>query len=213
MNYNIRIATTNDIPFLVESVIEAEKAGSDIISYCSLFNINQQKLSEIINNAFTDEVGVVVWDVNTWIVLEDSQGNTIAGLASWIESDNLASEKQKFQYLNYVLRPDLNDKDFKTKISQLQKGALPRNKNSRQLDFLYTNPNFRGKGIMKMLIGYAINNCSESCLQLQVLSSNYSAIKLYEKMGFIEERRLTCNGLKSKGLLADDTKICMTYYG
>ncbi len=212
MNFNIRKAVSADIPFLTESVIEAEHAGTEIISYCTLFNIDKQKLVELIRRAFYNQVGVQVWDIDSWLVVEDHQGIPRAALASWIETPNSSTEMQKFQYLCYMLRPDFNNKELKIKIQLLQKVAIPRKIGATQIDFVYTDKKYRGMGLMNILLKHCILNNAKGSIQLQVLSKNFTAMNLYEKMGFKEETRLTCEGLEAQKLLADDTKICMTYY-
>lgn len=212
MNFNIRKAVSADIPFLTESAIEAEHAGTEIISYCTLFNIDKQKLVELIRRAFSNQEGVQVWDINSWWVVEDRQGIPRAALASWIETGKTSTEMQKFQYLCYMLRTDFTNQEFKIKIQLLQKVAIPRKVGATQIDFVFTDKKYRGLGLMNMLLQHFILDNAHGYIQLQVLSKNFAAIKLYEKMGFKEESRLTCEGLETQKLLADDTKLCMTYY-
>lgn len=212
MNFNIRKALSTDIPFLTESVVEAEHAGTEIISYCTLFNIDKQKLVELISGAFSNQVGVQVWDINSWWVVEDHSGIPRAALASWIETGNTSTEMQKFQYLCYMLRADFTNPELKAKIQLLQKVAIPRKVGATQIDFVFTDKKYRGLGLMNMLLKHCILDNAHGYIQLQVLSKNFAAIKLYEKMGFKEESRLTCEGIEAHKLLADDTKLCMTYY-
>ncbi|MFB7142464.1 GNAT family N-acetyltransferase [Gottfriedia sp. NPDC056225] len=67
---------------------------------------------------------------------------------------------------------------------------------------MYVNPNYRGKGVGKKVLGQAIQHATqiEDILQIElaVISSNISAKKLYESVGFesfgTEKRALFVNG-------------------
>lgn len=52
---------------------------------------------------------------------------------------------------------------------------------------MYISPEFRKKGIAKLLVKTVINHAKKHVLQLHatVVTSNYSALNLYEKNGFI----------------------------
>jgi GNAT superfamily N-acetyltransferase len=213
MKFSIIKARDQDIPFLVDSVINAEKLDTNIISYCTLFNINERVLKEQIKEAFQESMGIIVWDINQWLVAVDEKGNAIAALAHWIENILLDSETQKFKYLSFLNKSNLNNPNFEIVFQALKKIQIHREANVCQFDFLYTKPEFQGKGIMSSLIKNAISHHPNSKFQIQVLECNDKAKRLYEKLGFIQDICKTEKGLKQNNILADDTKINLTYHG
>ena len=44
---NIRRATINDIPFITKSIIEAEKSGTEVLSYSTLFGLNNNEINTV----------------------------------------------------------------------------------------------------------------------------------------------------------------------
>ena len=49
---------------------------------------------------------------------------------------------------------------------------------------------YQGKGTMKKLLNWTIENSAYPCYMLDVASNNEAAIKLYEKIGFVESHRI-----------------------
>lgn len=52
------------------------------------------------------------------------------------------------------------------------------------IDFVATNPAYRGKGIATKLIDYVGNHAGVTSLTLDVVSNNIDAIRLYNQLGF-----------------------------
>ena len=213
MTFSIIKAREQDIPFLVDSVINAEKLDTNIISYCSLFNISEMLLKEQLLEAFQEKMGIIVWDINQWIVALDENGKAIAALAYWMENNLADSETQKFKYLSFLNKSNVNHPNFQVVFQALKKIQIARETNVIQLDFLYTKPQYQGKGIMSSLIKNVISRHPNNKFQIQVLQCNEKAKRLYEKLGFIEDICKTEIGLKHNNILADDTKFNLTYYG
>ena len=57
-------------------------------------------------------------------------------------------------------------------------------------EYVTTLEAYQGKGIMKKLIKWTIENSAYPCYMLDVASNNEAAIKLYEKLGFVESHRV-----------------------
>ena len=58
------------------------------------------------------------------------------------------------------------------------------------IDFVAANPAFAGKGIAKALMANAMEKSAYRGFILEVLGNNENAIKLYEKLGFVEVKRV-----------------------
>ena len=52
----IRQAGAEDIDFLIEAIIEAEKSGSEMISYCGIFGLSQAELIELMRKMLAEDL-------------------------------------------------------------------------------------------------------------------------------------------------------------
>lgn len=55
-NLVIRVATIHDIEFIIETIIEADKSGSNVISACNILNVNEQEYRNILKNILNDNI-------------------------------------------------------------------------------------------------------------------------------------------------------------
>ncbi len=213
MRYLIRKAEKTDIQFLVDCVINSERIHTDVISYCGLFNITEEELRRQIILAFNEEMSVFVWDIDQWLVMLTEDKKNIAALAVWVESTEFNSETQKFQFLSYLNKSKIRDGEFISRFEAIKKLYIPRDIGLVQLDFLYTQPEYRGQGLMTELIEFVFNKYANKSFQIQVLGSNVPAIKLYKKLTFETNIVLTSPGTQEAKLMADDTKLNMIKHG
>jgi GNAT superfamily N-acetyltransferase len=212
MKLNFRKAISTDIPFLIESVIFAEKIDNQTISFCTLFGIDEGIFGHQIYVAMSEKEGILPWDIDHWYVAANNENKPIAALSAWEEPDSFGSEIQKFQYLNFCNKPNLQSSDFLFNVHLLTQLAIPREPSFIQLDSLYTKEIYRGKGIMSGLIEFIFASNPKRTFQIQALGCNQGAIKLYKAKGFIQHTYKHYEGLKERNLLADNTKINFLRY-
>ena len=55
-NLVIREASERDIDFIIETIIEADKSGSNVISACNILNVNEQEYRNILKNILNDNI-------------------------------------------------------------------------------------------------------------------------------------------------------------
>jgi ribosomal protein S18 acetylase RimI-like enzyme len=213
MNFVIRKAESSDIPFLVKAVIHAEKLQTDIISYCTLFSISEEEFADQVQLAFEEEMGIPAWNFQNWSVAMNESNTPLAAISHWKEAGGRGSESQKFQFLSVVNKSKVNENQLKAQFELLQQLGIPRTVGFIQLDFLFTDIQWRGKGIMSKLIQNIFKIFPNETFQIQVLGVNKNAIQLYKKLGFKENERREVDGIKVKRLLADDVKINMINHG
>jgi predicted GNAT family acetyltransferase len=62
-----------------------------------------------------------------------------------------------------------------------------------EVSAIVTHPRHTGKGYAKQLIAHTVNNIfiKNKTPYLHVLENNFTAIKLYEKLGFIARRKIS----------------------
>ena len=147
----IRQAGAEDIDFLIEAIIEAEKSGSEMISYCGIFGLSQAELIELMRKMLAEDLeGQQLCISGFAIACVD--GEAVATCCSWIEgtygiSSSIITGSLLGEYL-----PAANFKEGLSK-NEIMKGIhIERTKGCLQIESVYTLAAFRGKGLIRKLI-------------------------------------------------------------
>ena len=102
LKYIIREATVNDIDFIIEAIIEAEKSGSEILSYSTVFNLSEDELRKIFRLMLLEEIDGCEFSLSSYLVAE-TDGKAVGALAAWVEHRNSPSSFIKSNLLSYFL--------------------------------------------------------------------------------------------------------------
>jgi len=213
MSMTIRQATAEDKDFLIEAIMEAEKSGSETISYCAIFSISEDRLREALANMLDEEMEDQELYIPNFLVA-DVDGKPAATISGWIEKKNgMASSIIKSNMLMYSL-----DRDIllaaAPHLGLMNEVSITRSENALQLECVYTKPEFRGRGLAASLLEAHIKRVKEEgepvdTAQIILLKNNTGAIKAYEKAGFSIVTEKTCNDDAILKLLPGNTKIMM----
>jgi len=150
-NITFRDANINDIPFLVETIIEAEKAGTDKLSYSSIFGLTIEECRKFITEMLFEEVDGCELSISNYLLAE-KDGKVIAALSAWIEGEeSVPSAMIKGNLLNYILpkrcierAAQLNDIVHDLHIDYIQ--------NTIQIGSGYVTKEYRGNNLLGSLI-------------------------------------------------------------
>lgn len=209
----LRNAVSKDIDFIIDTIIEAEKSGSDIISYCNIFEINETDLRGILKVILEEDIQNQELCLSGFIVA-DSAGIPIGAVCSWVEAkDGSPSSIVKASILHYFIKKE-NIEKASEKKELLEELNITREPNTIQIESVYVNNNFRGLGVSGMLIIENIKKhlCLDDKLQkvqIQVAGNNESALKSYKKLGFEIKKKKVCNNKKILDILPSDSKVMM----
>ena len=184
----IRDANINDIPFIVETIVEAEKSGTNIFSYNTIFGLSEEEAKKNIENMLLEEVDDCELSISSFKIAV--LNNIIAGAtAAWIEGfQGLSSAMLKGNLLNFTL-PKACIERAKL-LSPILKGLhIEHTNNSIQLGLVYLKKDFRGMGLVNLLINSHIDFLKQKQKEItevyvQVFSNNLAAVKAYKKVGF-----------------------------
>ncbi len=209
----IRRANTTDIDFLITAIIEAEKSGSEMISYCGIFNITEAELIKALRNMLDENVEGQELCISSFMIAEEN-GEKAAALAAWVEGKTGRSASAiKNDLLIYFL--DRQKVLLATEnISLMNEIGIDRTPGTLQIESVYTAPKFRGKGLSKQLIEAQITDYQKSGdkfekVQVFLLGNNIAATKSYEKAGFtIVKTKQAANKAINK-ILSSDTRVLM----
>lgn len=189
-NLVYRKATIDDIPFLVDTIIEAEKSGTEVLTYSTFFGLSETETRHYLARMLEEEIDGCELSVSSFLLAEID--NTIAAaVAAWIEGiDGIPSTVLKGNLLNYTLPKESLAKaiSLNSLVRETHIEYIP---NTIQIGLVYVATNFRGRNLVNLLINKQIenlvkDNTNPSGVYVQVFGNNRPAIKAYEKAGFRE---------------------------
>jgi ribosomal protein S18 acetylase RimI-like enzyme len=183
VDYTIREATLNDVDFIAKSIIEAEKSGSEKLSYSTIFNISEEEVLRILRLILLEEIDGCEFSLSNYLVAE-TKNEVVGAIGAWVERKETFSSLIKSNLLGYFLPKSsiqyaINEAKIASElVIDIVEDAL-------SLVVVYISPEHRGKQLFALLTdGHIRRNESIQELAIQVMANNIYAIKSYEKYGF-----------------------------
>ncbi len=213
MNSTIRRATENDKDFLITSIIEAEKSGAGIISYCAIFSITEDVFRGVLSNMLDEDVEGQELCISNFLIFE-IDGERAAAVSAWVEgAGGIPSNIIKSNLLmSFIDRQVLLN--AAPALGLMNEINIARTGNALQIECVYTAAKFRGMGLSGRLINEHIRLQQNEGMpidkvQVILLKNNSSAVKAYEKAGFSVTTEKKCSDKAIFNLLPGDTKVLM----
>ena len=188
--YIIRPATTNDIVFLVETVIQAEKSSTSNCGLANYFDVTVEEMRDYLTKLFEEEVDGCEFSLSSFIVIE-YEGKVVVAMGGWLEGDNedeMPSALLKSNLLMYVMPKDkiLKSQENASITKEL---SIEREWGTYQLEYSYVSPEHRGQFLVQDLITAHINKakCYDGKvkkMQAHVFESNKVILLINKMMGF-----------------------------
>lgn len=186
--FTCRDATSKDIPFLVDTIIEAEKSGTTTLTYSTIFGISEEDARKYMALMLAEEVDGCEFSISSYLIAE-TENQIAAAISAWIEgAEGIPSTVLKGNLLNYILPKDALGCALSVKsiLSDLHIENIP---NTIQIGLVYVAKAFRGQNLVRLLIEKQINNlCQKNTkpmgIYIQVYGNNLAAIRAYEKADF-----------------------------
>jgi ribosomal protein S18 acetylase RimI-like enzyme len=183
-----RQATANDISFLVETIVEAEKSGTEILSYSTIFGLTEEESRKYISKMFLEDIDGCELSISSFLIAEQN-GKIAASVGAWIEgSEGIPSNVLKGNLLNYTLPKKCIELAISLN-SLLSESHIEYIPNTIQIGVVYVAPGYRGMNLVSVLIEKQISLLTKkhptvSEIYVQVFGNNLPAIKAYEKANF-----------------------------
>ncbi len=206
-------ATENDIDFIVEAIIEAEKSGTNRLSYSTVFDYNFDQVNELIKNALLEDIPGHELSLSGFILAYINNEHAGA-VCSWIEAvEEIPSAVIKANVLYYFLGQETILK-ASPKAKFIETLNISRDAGTLQIESVYVCNKYRGLGVSNKLILEHIKDAirvgnSFSKVQIHVAETNDAAIKSYLKLGFKTKIRKKCEDPDILKILPSDTRIMM----
>ena len=209
----IRRATIEDIDFLVDTIVSAEKSGTNNFGLAKLFDITEEEMRMFIRAILDEEIDGCEFSVSSFIVAE-IRGKVVSAFAGWVEGQNedgLPSAILKSNLIGYCL-PLENVKKSQAKYDIVRPLQIEREEGTYQLEYSYTLPDYRGKGFLGRIIG-AHEKIALSIgvkkIQVHVFDNNPAAIKSYENNGFAVVRRFESDNPETSSFFPSNVELLM----
>lgn len=186
--YIIRKAILSDIDFIVDTIISAEKSGTNNLGLAKFFELSEFELRTYLKIILSEEIDGCEFSLSSFLVAT-YQNQPISALGGWIEGDNeanLPSSILKSNLISFVF-PKKNIIKSKEKKELVELLQIEREQGTYQIEYGYTLEEYRGKNLFgKILdkhINIAINNKIKK-IQVHVFNNNQSSIDAHIKKGF-----------------------------
>ena len=192
----IRQATIEDIPFVIETIFESEKSGSNVISSCKIFELSEDQFSAMLTEVLKQDLENYDYYLSGFIIAE-LDGEYVGALGSWYEApDGTASGMIKatvlYQYLDKT-----KIKSIGTNTRVVKGLALNRDKDTLQLEHGYVREKFRRQGVFSKLLAeniirnYKRHNGFDK-VQGIIFRDNYKSFNAHLKFGYkvVDEKKV-----------------------
>lgn len=212
-DFIIRQATSDDIPFLVDTIIEAEKSGTSILTYTTLFGLTETKARKYIAKMLEEEIDGCELSVSGFILAEKNF-EIVGAVGAWVEgSEGVPSNILKGNLLSYVLPASCLEKavSLNKVVRDLHIEYV---QDTIQIGLVYIAQEARGKGLVPLLIDHKISLLRERFpdageVYIQVFGNNLQAIRAYEKAGFEMIYKKNASLPETGDYMPDSTKVLM----
>jgi ribosomal protein S18 acetylase RimI-like enzyme len=190
MPYSLRFANEKDIPFLIDTIIAAEKSGTEKCGLSNLLGLTEELTRQGLHKILSEEIAGCEFSTNEFAVAVFNE-QPVAAFCGWVEGENDDEQPSAVLKSNLLIHgfgtsviPALQQ--HKVLLSAIQ---LQRTKGTHQMEYAYVNPTHRGKQLIDRLIDFLISsakdkNPSLKATQVQVYANNLKAIEVYSRMGY-----------------------------
>ena len=187
-NLLIRQATEKDIDFIIETIIEADKSSTPIISACNILNVSELEYRDILAKILNDNVDGLEYSLSGFLVAELDRA-PIGALGSWVEGASGVSSYILYSniLLNHMSREKIPGILSKFKITKDLN--FRRDLGAIQLEYGYVKEAYRRRGVYTRLMIESIKKhylISPEIPKTQGIcfKANYKSLNAAQKLGF-----------------------------
>lgn len=209
----IREANLEDVNFISEAIIEAEKSSTKNNGLAKTFKLSDDELKKYLVQILQEEEDGCELSLSSFLVA-CYDGEPVATLAGWTEGVNeTQSAFLKANLLSYYIPREniMFSREIKEIVADIQ---IPREEGKYQIEFDYTKPEFRGNGLKGLLLKAHLDkakckNSNVHTCQTHVFANNEKNIRANGKAGFKIVKRFTSNNPSILEYYPDSTLLLM----
>ncbi len=209
----MRKGERRDIPDLIDTIVAAEKSGTEIFSYSKIFEMPESEIRNYFSAILAEDVQGQELCFSDYLVAEIN-GRFAGAVAAWIEGEcGQESSIRKAMLLNYFL-PKENVQKAIGKRKFLDQVHFDPDLGTLVIDIGLTLPEFRGRGILSLLM---LEQTKLLCTrrpdvkvsQIHIMKNNKVAYHIYSKLGYQTVREKKCTDPVILNWLPSDTQVVM----
>jgi GNAT superfamily N-acetyltransferase len=187
-NLVIRQALPKEIDFIIETIIEADKSSTSVISACNILNVSEQEYQIILRNILEENIEGQEYSLSGFLIAE-LNGMAIGALGSWVEGAVGVSSYILYSniLLNYLDKEKIPSILQKFKITK--ELSFKRETGAIQFEYGYVKEEFRRKGVYTRLMIESIKRFypeNKNIFKVQGIcfKANYKSLNAAKKLGF-----------------------------
>jgi GNAT superfamily N-acetyltransferase len=190
----IRNAVDSDIEFISETIIQAEKGNGNSVSYCKLFNINEDKFRNALKKILEEKICNFEFSIENFKIAE-MNGCSIGAYGAWVEGkEGISSGILKISALKTFLGKESTG-NYKLNAPIVDEISIRRQAGTIQFESIYILEEYRGKNIGSMLVQAILDDLitkhpAVQSAHVQLIKQNSVSLQAHQKYGFkiIEEK-------------------------
>ncbi|MGA7836882.1 MAG: hypothetical protein WB996_02885 [Ignavibacteriaceae bacterium] len=141
-----KFATPDDVDFVIDCIIEAEKSGTQTINTCRIFNLSEQEWRDILRKILLEDIP----DYDFWLsnyLIAELDGRPVCAQGAWFEGKTgTASSVIKTSMMMEYIPKEKFALDLKT-AKFVKALSIKRESGKVQMEHAYTVPELRRRGL------------------------------------------------------------------
>lgn len=215
LDYSFRKATIQDVDFLADVIIGAEKSFTNNLGLARFFELSEEKIKELIIAMLEEEVDGCEFSVSSFFIAFYGD-KPIGAVGGWLEGyyQGMSSNMLKSNLINYIFPPENVIKaQAKMKIIK-EMLQIDRPMGTYQIEYGYVDNDHRGKRITNLLMDMHFANAKKldpavTQVQVSCFETNQTSIKMHQKNGFQIIDRFVCDNQEILEYLPFNVKILL----
>jgi GNAT superfamily N-acetyltransferase len=197
-NLVIRQALPSDFEFIIETIIEADKSGTPVISACNILNVPEEEYKSILKDILNENIEGQEYSLSGFLVAE-LNGEIIGALGAWVEGAVGVSSYILYSniLLNFIEKEKIPGILQKFRITKDL--SFRRETGAIQLEYGYVKEKYRRQGVYTRLMIESVKrfypeNKGIPKVQGICFRANYKSLNAGLKLGFeIAESKISDN--------------------
>jgi len=213
--YIIRKATINDVEFLADVIIGAEKSFTNNLGLAKFFDLSEEKVRELIIAMLQEEVDGCEFSISSFFIAFHGD-KPVGAVGGWPEGyyDGVSSNMIKSNLIGFVF-PKENVARAQAKLEMIKEMLqIDRPMGTYQIEYGYVDNEHRGKRITDRLMeahrAYAKQlDPGISLMQVSCFETNQTSIKMHQKNGFQPIQRFVCDNEEIFDYMPHNVKVLL----
>ena len=213
--YILRNADVNDIDFLVDVIIEAEKSGSGNCGLAALYGLSAEEIKPYLKQILEEEISGCEFSLDSFLVIE-YENEPVAAFGGWWEGhneDELPSALIKSNLLGYYL-PKTSLTYASSKMDIVRPLQIEREPDTYQFEYSHVRKDHLGHCLIQWLLEEQENRAKNLSpdikkIQAHVFEHNKAIMLIFEMEGFKVTKRLVSDKPETNFYFPDNVLLLM----